>query len=150
MRSLGAICFIAIFTVFGAHAMPPEPVVKLVPGVFKMRNINSPDRPNPRCPLYFNLVLDQAEMTGPFAVTSMRMHGFCDMVIFPDETYYRLNYVSTSCGSHTFEGQRHTEAGFTKVTINDHRARLCYDRPVDQIELTLAEPEGQITNFVSY
>lgn len=116
MSYLKSVFLVAIFTAFGALAKPP-PEIRLAHGVFKMVPIDSVGRPNPHCSIYRELVLDEAEMTRSFAVTSNRVDGMCEIFIFPDETYYRLRYSSTSCGSNTYQGERVTDAGVERITV---------------------------------
>lgn len=148
MSYLKSVFLVAIFTAFGALAKPP-PEIRLAPGVFKMVPIDSVGRPNPHCYVYRELVLDEAEMTRSFAVTNNRIEGNCEMVVFPNETYYRLRYSSTSCGSNTYQGERVTDAGVEKITVSDHRTRLCHDLPAGLIELSLEKPDGETLKFVN-
>lgn len=127
--------------------MPPQEI-RLAPGVFKMVPINSLGKPNPHCSVYRELVLDEAEMTRSFALMSNRLQGSCQIVIHPDETYHRLQYKSTSCGSHGYEGSRITSQGVEKITVTDHRTRVCRDLPAGLIELTLEKPNGETINLV--
>lgn len=147
MRYVKSVFLVATFAAFGALAMPP-PEIRLAPGVFKMVPINSVGKPNPHCSVYRELVLDEAEMTRSFALMSNRLQGSCQIVIHPDETYYRLQYKSTSCGSHDYEGKRITSQGVEKITITDHRTRVCRDLPAGLIELTLEKPNGETIKLV--
>ncbi len=148
MRYVKSVFLVAIFAAFGALAMPP-PEIRLAPGVFKMVPINSVGKPNPHCSVYRELVLDEAEMTRSFALMSNRLQGFCEIFVLPDETYYNLQYKSTSCGSHNYEGKRITSQGVEKITITDHRTRVCRDLPAGLIELSLEKPDGEAIKLVN-
>jgi hypothetical protein len=148
MRYLKSVFLAATFAAFGALAKPPAEI-RLAPGVFKMVPINSVGKPNPHCSVYRELVLDEAEMTRSFALMSNRLQGFCEISVLPDETYYKLQYKSTSCGSHTYMGQRITAEGVETITVTDDRTRLCHDLPAGLVELSLEKPDGQIIKLVS-
>ena len=148
MRYLKSVFLVAIFAAFGALAMPP-PEIRLTPGVFKMVPINAVGKPNPHCSVYRELVLDEAEMTRSFALMSNRLQGFCEIHVLPDETYYNLQYKSTSCGSHNYEGKRITAEGVEKITVTDHRTRMCQDLRVGLIELSLEKPDGETIKLIN-
>lgn len=148
MSYLRVVLFVSIFGALGAFA-EPIPKILLTPGVFRMFPVDSPDRPNPHCSVYRELILDEAEMTGSFAVTNNRVAGFCELYVFPDETYYNLKYSASSCGSLIYEGNRVVENGVERITVTDHRNRRCHDLQPGLIELSVERPGGETLKFVS-
>ncbi|MBK8204541.1 MAG: hypothetical protein IPK68_20300 [Bdellovibrionales bacterium] len=148
MKYLKGLFLIAIFAAATAQAESPAEV-PLVPGVFKMREINSVGKPNPNCQVYRSLVLDQADMTGSFALTRNELEGFCEIYVYPMETYYHLEYITTDCGSRLFEGKRVSDTGLVKIRVTDHRTRMCRDKPPGFIELTIVTPDGQSASYYS-
>lgn len=133
------LCLLAVASL-GANALTPM-MHNLESGVWTLRTKG--EVPNPNCDVYTQLTLDKGEMIGPFALLENGVAGFCEIYVFPNERIYHLQLKSVSCGSGHYEASRITESGMEKLTVIDHRTRICRDLPPAQILVTIKSPEGQ-------
>lgn len=70
--------------------------------------------------------------------------SLCRLAVFPNEREFRLNQTGTSCGSKIFKGTRRHNGKTLKITITDHRTRVCRDLVPAQI---IVEETDQPTKY---
>ena len=134
-----ALILLAMATI-GANALTPM-THKLEPGTWIL---SEPGHvPSPNCDVFTKLTLDKGQMIGPFSLLEDGVSGFCEIYVFPNERIHHLHLKGIGCGSGYYEGQRITERGLEKITITDHRTRICRDLPPAQIIVTIESPNGQ-------
>lgn len=98
----------------------------IAPGVFKLYS-DANATPNESCDVHTRLEL--VSSNGARARLSERLGegSRCRLAVFPNEREFRLTQSSTSCGSKIYKGTRQKDGKTHKITVTDHRTRMCRD-----------------------
>jgi hypothetical protein len=70
--------------------------------------------------------------------------SLCRLAVFPNEREFRLHQAGTSCGSKIYKGTRRQNGKTLRITVTDHRTRMCRDLVPAQV---IVEETDQPTKY---
>jgi hypothetical protein len=105
-------------------ASESELASSIEPGSFKLYG-DAHHVPTPGCDVFTSLEL--LNQGGARAQLREAVGGVCELFVEPNEREFRLRLTDTPCGSKVYTGTKRIGGQLQRVTVTDHRTRVCRD-----------------------
>jgi hypothetical protein len=96
--------------------------------------------PNKICDVHTSLDI-QVKGTKTIAVLQKIVLGYCEIYVSPNKREYLIEEIYNQCGSTYLNG---IGVGSTRITIEDHRLRVCEDMKPDSLIVKETTANGSL------